>query len=91
MVAVTDLKAAVAHHCTPGRAVGVLALAAVAVEVTGVTLLPSPRDVDDFARVLYARLRDADALHLDVLLVVLPPPGGLGDAVRDRIRRAAAR
>jgi L-threonylcarbamoyladenylate synthase len=44
---------------------------------------------DDFARVLYDRLRQADRLGADDLLVVPPPPGGLGDAVRDRLRRAA--
>jgi L-threonylcarbamoyladenylate synthase len=71
--------------------VGVLALASVASDVTGVTVLSSPRDVDDYARVLYARFRDADRAGVDVLLVVPPPPGGIGDAVRDRIERAAAR
>ena len=45
---------------------------------------------DDFARVLYDRLRQADRLGADVLLVVAPPPAGVGAAVRDRLRRAAA-
>jgi L-threonylcarbamoyladenylate synthase len=45
---------------------------------------------DDFARVLYDRLRQADRLGADVVLVVAPPAGGLGDAVRDRLQRAAA-
>ncbi len=45
---------------------------------------------DDFARVLYDRLRQADRLGADVLLVVPPPPAGVGAAVRDRLRRAAA-
>jgi L-threonylcarbamoyladenylate synthase len=45
---------------------------------------------DDFARVLYDRLRQADRLGADVLLVVPPPAGGVGAAVRDRLRRAAA-
>jgi L-threonylcarbamoyladenylate synthase len=53
-------------------------------------VLGSPRDVDEFARVLYARLREADALRLDVLLVVPPEPYGVGEAVVDRLRRAAA-
>ena len=44
---------------------------------------------DDYARVLYDRLRQADRLGVDVLVVVPPPSGGLGDAVRDRLRRAA--
>ena len=47
-------------------------------------------DVDEYARVLYARLRDADRHRLDVLLVVPPPEEGVGIAVADRLRRAAA-
>jgi len=45
---------------------------------------------EDFARVLYERLRQVDRLQVDVVVVVPPPPGGLGDAVRDRLRRAEA-
>jgi len=53
-------------------------------------VLAAPRDADDYARVLYSRLREADELHLDVLLVVTPPGSdGLGAAVADRVRRAA--
>ncbi len=39
---------------------------------------------------LYARLREADAAGADVVLAVLPPEDGLGAAVADRLRRAAA-
>jgi L-threonylcarbamoyladenylate synthase len=45
---------------------------------------------DEYARVLYDRLRQADRLGVDDLLVVPPPAGGLGDAIRDRLSRAAA-
>lgn len=45
---------------------------------------------EDYARMLYDRLRQVDRLGADVVVVVPPPPGGLGDAVRDRLRRAAA-
>ena len=55
-----------------------------------VVVLEPPRDVEEYARVLYARLRAADELGLDVLLVVLPPEtDGLGAAIADRVRRAA--
>jgi L-threonylcarbamoyladenylate synthase len=43
---------------------------------------------DDYARALYARLRQADRLAADVILAVPPPAGDLGDAVRDRHARA---
>jgi L-threonylcarbamoyladenylate synthase len=80
-----------------GEDVGVLALRAdldaigPAQSERGVAVLPPALDVDDYARVLYARLRAADELALDVLLVVPPPPSSIGPAVIDRIRRAASR
>ncbi|RYZ15630.1 MAG: threonylcarbamoyl-AMP synthase [Myxococcaceae bacterium] len=49
-----------------------------------------PEDPIDAARVLYARLREADEQALDVLVVHLPLATGLGIAVRDRLTRAAA-
>lgn len=65
-----------------------LALAAVAVPERFVRLDP-PRDVEEFARLLYARLRDADARGARAVLVVPPPPVGIGIAVLDRLSRAA--
>jgi len=46
-------------------------------------------DAASFARVLYDRLRQADRLGLDALVVVPPPAIGIGVAVRDRLARAA--
>ena len=75
-----------------GHSVAVLALVAVDVpDVSRVTVLDSPRDVDDYARVLYSRLREVDARGIDVLLAVAPPEHGIGAAVADRLRRAAGR
>ena len=48
------------------------------------------QDADAWARSLYAALRDADSHGPDVILVVEAPPGRLVDAVRDRLKRAAA-
>jgi L-threonylcarbamoyladenylate synthase len=45
---------------------------------------------DDYAAVLYSRLRQADRLGLGVLVCVPPPEVGVGVAVNDRLRRAAA-
>jgi L-threonylcarbamoyladenylate synthase len=76
-----------------GKRVGVLALAqSFAGAPEQLLLLDPPRDEDEYARVLYARLREADEHGLDVLLVVVPPDtDGLGAAVADRVRRAAGR
>ena len=43
-----------------------------------------------YAERLYALLREADASGADRIVAVLPPAGGVGDAVRDRLTRAAA-
>ena len=47
-------------------------------------------DLAAAARSLYADLRAADERGLDVLVAVLPPPAGLGHALRDRLTKAAA-
>src|SRR4051812_28187974 len=48
-----------------------------------------PDDVAGMARALYAALRDLDAAGIDVVIAALPPAAGLGEAVGDRLRRAA--
>jgi L-threonylcarbamoyladenylate synthase len=74
-----------------GQRVGVLALRQSLADLPDeLVVLDPPRDIDDFARALYARLRLADELDLDVLLVVVPPAtDGLAAAILDRVRRAA--
>jgi L-threonylcarbamoyladenylate synthase len=56
----------------------------------GLIVLNPPTDPDDYARVLYARLRESDARDVDHLLAVPPPPTGIGAAVADRLTRAAS-
>lgn len=56
-----------------------------------VVVLDAPGDADEYARVLYARLREVDRRGVDVLLAVPPPEAGVGVAVADRLRRAAGR
>jgi L-threonylcarbamoyladenylate synthase len=73
-----------------GARVGMLAIDQLPDAPAGLVLLDPPADVEEYAHVLYGRLRDADRLGLDVLLVVPPPPVGLGAAVADRLERAAA-
>jgi L-threonylcarbamoyladenylate synthase len=50
---------------------------------------PLPDDLPGMARGLYAALRDLDARGVDVVIAALPPAVGLGEAVGDRLRRAA--
>ncbi len=63
-----------------GRRVGLLALAVPPDLPPALAVLDPPADVDEYAHVLYTRLRAADAAGLDVLLAVLPPDTGLGAA-----------
>jgi L-threonylcarbamoyladenylate synthase len=47
-------------------------------------------DLVAYARGLYQSLRDADDAGADRVVAVLPPPRGLGHAIRDRLQKAAA-
>jgi L-threonylcarbamoyladenylate synthase len=59
---------------------------------TKVAALAAPNDPGEYARVLYARLRAADALDVDVIVAPIPSDGGgIAVAVRDRLFRAARR
>jgi L-threonylcarbamoyladenylate synthase len=56
----------------------------------GLVVLGAPRDVAEYARVLYVRMREADEQNVEVLLVVPPDDSyGLGAAVIDRVWRAS--
>lgn len=74
--------------------IGVLAQADVPTP-PGAVRLSAPRSINEFAAVLYASLREADALGLTQVLVVAPGADaavdepGLAEAIRDRLSRAA--
>lgn len=53
------------------------------------TVLDHCDDLVTYARSLYAELRAADTRGDDLVVAVLPPPAGLGHAVRDRLAKAA--
>jgi L-threonylcarbamoyladenylate synthase len=73
-----------------GRRVGVLAPRRIERLPEGVDALPPAGGAAAYAKSLYQRLREADRRGLDVLLAVPPPERGIGAAVADRLRRAAA-
>jgi L-threonylcarbamoyladenylate synthase len=93
-VALVELRAVSARASgllASGERVALLMLAPVLADLPGgLVVLDPPVDVDDFARLLYSRLRDADRAGVDVVLVVPPQPDGVGAAVVDRLTRAAA-
>jgi L-threonylcarbamoyladenylate synthase len=88
LVDAAQLAAEAQARLDAGHRVVVLAPASVAAPANAVRL-DVPPDAEGFARVLYARLREADTLG-DLILAVPPPDAGLGLAVRDRLSRAAA-
>jgi len=49
-----------------------------------------PRDPQEYARRLYAALRELDAARCETILVESPPETKEWTAVRDRLSRAAA-
>jgi L-threonylcarbamoyladenylate synthase len=55
----------------------------------GVIRLASPKDTEEFARVLYAALRAADEEGLQKVVVTQPQGNGIAIAIRDRLSRAA--
>jgi L-threonylcarbamoyladenylate synthase len=56
-----------------------------------VRVIDGTGDLVRYARTLYAKLRDADGDGCTDIIAVLPPPIGLGHAIRDRLQRAAHR
>jgi L-threonylcarbamoyladenylate synthase len=56
---------------------------------TGVKRLSAPKNLDEFARDLYAALRKADELGLTEVVIETPQGDGLAIAIRDRLERAS--
>ncbi len=56
-----------------------------------ITLLDTGTSSELYAERLYAMLREADTSGAERIVAVMPLIGGVGDAVRDRLTRAAAR
>jgi L-threonylcarbamoyladenylate synthase len=46
-------------------------------------------DAEELARRLFAGLRELDEAGVDLIVCPEPEIGGIGDAIRDRLRKAA--
>jgi L-threonylcarbamoyladenylate synthase len=55
----------------------------------GVIRLASPGSVEEFARILYASLRDGDSQKINRICIDQPQGDGLAVAIRDRLQRSA--
>jgi len=78
-----------ARHYAPAARL-VLHESAATLPHDGAPVLDCTGDLVERARMLYARLRELDAAGHAVVHVLLPPARGLGHALRDRLRKAAA-
>jgi L-threonylcarbamoyladenylate synthase len=85
-----DAAAIAQAHLAEGRKVALLAATVPMGLPSAVAVLEPPETDDEYARVLYDRLRTADHHRIDVVLAVPPTAVGIGRAVRDRLERAAA-
>lgn len=84
-----DALALAGTHASTGKRTGLLTPRAMRAP-EGVIALIAGETPEAYAALLYDRLREADRLGLDLLVVVPPPAVGVGVAVRDRLTRAAA-
>lgn len=91
LVAQDDLRAALRRHADAGSRCIALVMDSQAAEPPHATIT-MPRDPAKYAHELYQRLREADALGFDRIVIETPPrESDLWRAIRDRLRRAAAR
>ena len=81
-------QASVFLNRTPKKGEGFIALADIQTP-ENVIRLASPKNVEEFARVIYSALRDADAKGLNSVVVAEPAGDGLALAIRDRLMRAS--
>ncbi len=89
VVPAAELEARLAALRARGARLGLLASAALA-RATVSAQVSMPDDAEGYARALYAALRELDAAGVDIIVAVAPSQQGLGEAVIDRLERAAA-
>ena len=83
-------KAKVVLDEAPAPGDGFIAMSNVATP-EGVLRLAAPKDLAEFANLLYGSLRDADARSLSRVVVWQPTGNGLAIAIRDRLLRASTK
>jgi L-threonylcarbamoyladenylate synthase len=91
IVTAPELRACAQRALAHGQRVGVVTRDVPSDLDPRVDIVGRPHDDDEYAHELYRYLRAADEHGVDLLLVVPPTAVGIGAAVADRVRRAAAR
>ncbi|MDO9484892.1 MAG: L-threonylcarbamoyladenylate synthase [Actinomycetota bacterium] len=85
---VTQQELEAGDYTNSAARIGLLASADITTPI-GLVRLAEPTSTDEYARILYWALREADALELRNVLAVSPESHGLGTAILDRLSRAA--
>jgi L-threonylcarbamoyladenylate synthase len=70
------------------KSAGLIALASIPTPA-GMVRLTAPDTAAHYAASLYRALREADALHLDIVYAIPPEGDGIEAAIRDRLERAS--
>ncbi|QDQ29384.1 threonylcarbamoyl-AMP synthase [Chitinimonas arctica] len=78
-----------AQRAAAGERVALLHRSQMLLAVAGATAHAMPMAADDYARALYASLRELDTGGFDALLLETPPQAAEWLAVNDRVKRAA--
>ena len=81
-------KATVALSKEPESGEGLIAMKDFATP-DGVIRLAAPASIEEYARTLYAALREGDAQRISTICVFPPQGDGLAIAIRDRLERAS--
>jgi len=81
-------KAQVILDVNPEEGDGFIGLKSIPTQ-DNVIRLASPEEVNDFARILYSALRNADQLGINRIVIAQPQGNGLAAAIRDRLAKAA--
>jgi L-threonylcarbamoyladenylate synthase len=55
----------------------------------GAIRLANPKNIEEYAHILYKSLRESDELSIQNIVAITPKGSGLADAIRDRLLRAA--
>ena len=83
-----------AAHYAPRATVRLVGTSAEALALAygqeGTAVIDRTDNLVEYARSLYSDLRQADARGVSTVIAVMPPPTGLGHAIRDRLTKAAA-
>jgi L-threonylcarbamoyladenylate synthase len=72
------------------RGEGLVALEQIETPIGAIRIL-APKNIEEFATVLYSSFRMADKLKLETLVVEIPEGLGLAEAIKDRVEKASAK